>query len=230
MKCVTGDDGKRFYTTPEGNKYESVTSYLSRTFEKPWLIPWQKKVGIKKANEIKNAASKRGKSLHSLAEDYLLNKELNLDEDINIKILFLKIKPILNRISNIRLIEKSIYSDELELAGTPDIVADFDNIPSVLDVKSNSFANKKRVDLIDYMLQTACYSVMMKERFDIMPEQSVVIISSPNSPNGMVKIESMPMCISMLKNYRKSPTAFAKILAEARQGATKRRSYRVLLR
>jgi len=217
LKATTAADGKRVYLTPEGKSYESVTTYIGRNFDKPYLVKWQKRVGEKKANEIRTAAAKRGVTLHSAAEHYLLNDPSDLTDSPNTKMLFVKIKPILDRINNIRLIESPLYSDELELAGTPDIIADFDQELSICDVKSNSFASKKRLDLVDYYLQTACYATMLKERFDIMPTRSVVIISSPNKIQGMVKIEPMDTCLKLLKKFRKDAPAFNLMLARAKQ-------------
>lgn len=216
LKQITDENGMRVYMTPNGS-YESVTSYLKRTFEKPWLKVWVKKVGEKKANTIRNAASKRGKSLHSAAEDYLMNRTIDLSDSPNTKILFLKIKGLLERCNNIRLIEKPLYSDELQLAGTPDIIAEFDKELAVIDVKSNTFANKKRIDLIDYMIQTACYSVMFNERYGMMPKKSIVFIASPNDPNGILRTEDMSMCVSMLRNFRKDPVKFAADIAKSRE-------------
>jgi len=212
LQQITDGDGKRRYVTPNG-PYESVTTYLARTFEKPWLKTWKTRVGEKKAKEITAASQKRGKSLHTAAEQYLLNTPINLDDSPNTKILFLRIRDLLDRCNNIKLIEKALYSDELELAGTPDIIADYDNVLSVIDVKSNNFAAKKRIDLIDYMLQTACYAIMFQERYGSLPQQSVVIVASPNSNKGTVRIEPMDECIRMLYNYRRSPVAFAARIA-----------------
>jgi PD-(D/E)XK nuclease superfamily len=223
LKVTTNADGKRAYVTPEGNSYESVTTYIGRNFDKPHLVKWRQAVGKKKAETIRNAAAQRGKTLHSAAENYLLNTPLDLSDSPNTKGLFVKIRPLLDRVNNIRLIESPLYSDELQLAGTPDIVADFNmGVPdsfelAVIDVKSNSYANKKRLDLVDYYLQTACYATMLKERFDIMPTQSVVIISSPNKIVGMVRIEPMEMCLKLLKKFRKDPVAFNLMLARAKQ-------------
>jgi hypothetical protein len=217
LKVTTREDGKRAYLTPEGKSYESVTTYIGRHFDKPYLVKWQKTVGKKKADTIRNAAALRGKTLHSAAEHYLLNTPLDLSDSPNTKGLFVKIRPLLDRVNNIRVMESPLYSDELELAGTPDIIADFDNTCSVIDVKSNSFANKKRLDLVDYYLQVACYAVMLKERFDIMPDQAVVIISSPNKIQGMVKIEPMDTCLKLLKKFRKDAPAFNLMLARAKQ-------------
>jgi hypothetical protein len=220
MKCVTGEDGTRFYTTPEGNSYKSVTTFLKEYFDKPYLKKWKKNVGEKKAKEIVLAAQKRGKSLHWVIETYLLNNELDLSEFPVTKGLFVKIKPFVNKLDNIRLMESPLYSDELKLAGSPDVIADYDGVLSICDFKSNTFALKKRIDLVDYMLQVACYAIMFNERFGLMPKQAVVIIASPNNSEGVVKIEKMDLCIDMLRNFMKDPAAFNAILAEAKEVLT----------
>ena len=65
--------GKRFYVTPDGNKYPSITTVLSgRNAE--GLIKWRERVGNDVANQIMRTAAKRGTAVHELAENYLKNK------------------------------------------------------------------------------------------------------------------------------------------------------------
>ena len=66
-------DGKRHYVTPEG-KYPSVTTVLSY-FKAKGIKEWRQRVGEKEANRITARATRRGTSVHKLAEDYLNNDE-----------------------------------------------------------------------------------------------------------------------------------------------------------
>ena len=63
-------DKKRFYVTPEGNEYPSITTVLSPR-NKEGLMKWRKRVGEKVANHICNKAATRGTKVHKMCEDYL---------------------------------------------------------------------------------------------------------------------------------------------------------------
>ena len=69
-------NGKRFYVTPEGEKYPSITTVLSgRNSE--GLVRWRQSVGNDVANNIMRTAAKRGTAVHTLVENYLNNEELS---------------------------------------------------------------------------------------------------------------------------------------------------------
>ena len=67
---------KRFYRTPKGKLYPSITTVLS-VRKKEGLIEWRKRVGDDVANYITGNAVKRGIKVHEMCEDYLNN----MDED-----------------------------------------------------------------------------------------------------------------------------------------------------
>ena len=63
-------DGKRYYITPTGEKYPSVTS-VTGLLNKEAIKKWRKKVGEKQANKISTQAARHGTSAHQLFEDYI---------------------------------------------------------------------------------------------------------------------------------------------------------------
>ena len=63
---------KRYYITPEGNKYPSITTVLS-VRNKKGLFEWRKRVGEDVANYISRTAASRGTKVHGMCEDYLNN-------------------------------------------------------------------------------------------------------------------------------------------------------------
>lgn len=210
-------DGVRRYVNPEGNSYESVTTYLSRVFDKPYLIAWKKRVGAKKATSIAGAAAKRGSALHTAVNNYIentLDESATFDSDPLTKSLFIKIKPLLNRLDNIYLTEKPLYSNVLNLAGTPDIIAEYRGELAVVDLKTSTRV-KKKTDIVDYFLQCACYGVMFNEHYGKMPTKAVIIMAIPTLNYGMTYIHPMTECISMLDNLMRDPVAFNKKVASA---------------
>ena len=72
-------DGKRLYSTPDGNAVPSVTTILDKTKseeKKQALRNWKKRVGEAKAQEIVTEAAGRGTRMHKWLEDYCLVDEI----------------------------------------------------------------------------------------------------------------------------------------------------------
>ena len=68
------ENGQRFYQTPEGQKYPSVTTVTS-LLTRDHIKLWKKRVGEEVANKISTSAAKRGTRMHSLFEQYLRAEE-----------------------------------------------------------------------------------------------------------------------------------------------------------
>jgi len=207
-------EGRR-YLTPNGDLYKSVTTFIGENWDKSFLDKWKKKIGENKAASESLRATDRGSYLHKTCEKYLLNDEIEykkaLNDDILNKLLFLKIKPELNKISNIRCIEKSLYSDELRLAGTPDIIADYDGVFSTIDLKGSG-KEKLEEYITTYWIQVAIYSRMYAELFGVMPQQSVIIMAVEDSPAPSVFIESSFKGQLRLNEFIDDPVGFQKRL------------------
>ena len=166
-------EGGRVYQTPSGKAYPSVTSVLG-ILGKAEIIAWRKRVGEEEANKVSSRAARRGTAIHSLCEDYLLNKEVNpglFDLET-----FRSISPYLDRINNIHCLETQLYSDHLQVAGTVDCVAEFDGKLSIIDFKTSKRI-KSRDDIHGYFMQTAAYAVMFEERTGIPVGRLVIIMS-----------------------------------------------------
>jgi genome maintenance exonuclease 1 len=90
--------------------------------------------------------------------------------------LFKLIKPYVDKIDNVRLLEAIMYSKKLTLAGQVDCVADYNGKLSVIDFKS---ANKEREEgwIENYFLQTTAYAMMYEELFNQKIEQIVVLLA-----------------------------------------------------
>ena len=68
------ENNKRFYLTPDGGKYPSITTVLG-WFSRQGIMEWRKRVGAEEANKITTQASRSGTSVHQMAEDHLNNIE-----------------------------------------------------------------------------------------------------------------------------------------------------------
>ena len=169
---VDSPEGRK-YQTPSGKSYPSVTSVVG-LLGKEAIREWRARVGEEEANRVSARAARRGTDVHSLCENYLLNKEVKpglFDVET-----FDSIKPLLNRINNIHCLETQLFSDHLQVAGTVDCIAEFDGRVSVIDFKT-SRRIKNRDDIHGYFMQTSAYAVMFEELTKIPVDRLVIIMS-----------------------------------------------------
>ena len=166
-------NGKRFYVTPEGKKYPSITTVLSGR-NKEGIVRWRESVGNDVANQIMRSAAKRGTAVHTLVEDYLNNQELS-KQDVLPVALFTLLKPELDNINNIRIQEGGLYSDEYGVAGRVDCIAEYKGKLSVIDFKTST-KEKKEEWVENYFIQGSAYCQMYEERYSQPIEQVVILI------------------------------------------------------
>ena len=168
---------KRFYVTPEGKLYPSITTVLQKQKMKG-LMEWRQKVGDDVANYIARTAANRGTKVHHMCEDFLNN---NFDEEIHKKnflpyVLFGQIKPVLmQKVNNIFAQECGLYSDKYRVAGRVDCIAEYNGTPSIIDFKTST---KERNDEWNesYYIQASAYAEMFEERTGIKINQIVILV------------------------------------------------------
>lgn len=190
LVSVTKEDGGRFYTTPEGKVYPSVTTVLSATKDQTYLLEWKKRIGADKANQESKRAASRGTALHSLCERFILNEKIDLRREMPVPAqLFSQIRPVLmENIGTIFALENSLYSDYLGVAGRVDLVAEYDNKLSIIDFKtSNKAKNKDWIE--DYFIQAAMYSIMFEEMTKIPVPRLVIIMGVEESIKSSIFVE-----------------------------------------
>ena len=173
LQRVTSPNGSRVYQTPEGNSYPSVTTITGLLNQKA-IQEWRARVGEKVANEISNRAATRGTRVHQLCEDYLSNKDVQVDMFDHA--MWQSFKPLLDRINNIHALETPLYSDHLAVAGTVDCIAEWDGRLSIIDFKTS-----RRVKTLDhianYFMQCSAYAVAFEERTNIPVDQLVILMA-----------------------------------------------------
>lgn len=181
-------NGKRFYVTPEGKKYPSVTTITSQ-YNKQAILEWRRRVGEEEATRISTKAAGRGTKVHKLCEDYLNNNlEYTKGHMPNNIVMFKKIQPIIDEyINNIHAIEVPLYSNHLRVAGRVDCIAEFDGKLSVIDFKTaNNLKDEEKIQ--NYFMQCAAYAIMYEERTGIpVPRIAVVIAVESDKPQLFVK-------------------------------------------
>lgn len=176
LVAVMTDEG-RFYETPQGNRYPSVTTVLGRE-TKEHIEQWKKRVGEKEAARILGQASSRGTQMHAICEDYLGNVEGFLHRKMPYSVaMFKSIAPIIDE--NINLvygIEIPLYSDVLKTAGRCDLFCQFGGVNTIVDFKTSSKVKKK--EWIDnYFIQATTYAIMVEERHGLTVPQVAIIMA-----------------------------------------------------
>ena len=155
---ITFTDARFYIDRETGAYYPSATTILE-AYPKPYaLLQWMKEAGSK-ADEIRDAAGRRGSAVHQLTEDYDNGIECNLlgengqpDYSMEEWSMFERYVDFTAALKpNHVLIEQQVLSPILGFAGTIDRVCEIDGKKYVLDIKtSNGIYNS-------YWLQIAAY-------------------------------------------------------------------------
>ena len=191
-------DGIRFYEV-EGQNYPSVTSILGIR-KTDGLKKWRESIGEDVANFEMRRAANRGKATHNLVENYIKG-ETPSERGVLPLGLFRLMKPYLENLGDIHLIEAIMYSKELTLAGQVDCIAQYRDKLSVIDFKT---ANKAKIEewIDNYFLQTTAYAIMYEEIFGKPIEQIVILLAGED---GSVAC------------YKKNPNDYKESLGKAIQ-------------
>ena len=178
----------RLYETPTGERYPSVTTVLGKMTDKTALNEWRKRVGDEEANRVSARAASRGTSIHTMCEKYILGEEIDTSMPHNMMI-FRQIKMILDeKVDIVRATECTLFSHHLQIAGTCDLIADYDGRLSIIDYKTST--KRKRKDWIEgYFLQCSLYAYMLWEMTGIGVKDIVVIIGVDDENEAQVFVE-----------------------------------------
>ena len=175
-------DRKRYYITPEGKEYPSITTVLSNR-GKEGLFEWRKRVGHEVANYISGKAAKRGTAVHYMCEEYLNNVSF-IEPDWWIEkqknflpfCLFNQLRNgVLQRINNIHAQECGLYSSKYGVAGRVDCIAEYNRVLSIIDFKTSTSERNDKYNE-NYYIQTAAYAEMYEERTGIPTDQIVILV------------------------------------------------------
>ena len=196
---------KRFYQTPEGKLYPSITTVLQKR-KMAGLMEWRKNVGDDVANYVARTAAHRGTKVHHMCEDFLNN---NFDEETHKKnflpyVLFGQMKPVLmQKVNNILAQECGLYTDKYRVAGRVDCIAEYNGVKSIIDFKTS---RKERNDEWNesYYIQASAYAEMFEERTGIEINQIVILVVTED---GVVqefvkdKGEYIPMLVEAIDDF-----------------------------
>lgn len=199
LEQLNTPDG-RFYVTPSGKKYPSVTTILGK-LPSPELDAWIERVGPEEAKRVGNKAATRGTRVHECCENYVLGKKnkFNMFES-DVSDLFSNLKPYLDKFEVVYALEDRVYSDILRVAGTIDCVAMIDGKIYLVDFKTS--ARFKSINEIDsYFLQTSAYALAFWERTKMIVPNIKILITTEE--HGVLEYNSkVSDWIGKFKSFR----------------------------
>ena len=191
VKTAHTDSG-HYYITPDGKTYPSITTVFKLLDDKSWYPHWVNSI-MKKMNmtqleaevECKRIGDESmivGTDLHTMAEGYLKGSYPTTfgKYEVDINMLFESLRNHLDEhIDNIHGTEAELYSDEMELAGTVDCIAEYDGVLSVIDFKnSRKPKTKSECQKKDYFTQITAYAKMWEFCTGQKIEQGVILVVS----------------------------------------------------
>ena len=203
---------KRFYETPDGKLYPSITTVLS-TRNKKGLFEWRKKVGDEVANYVARTSAARGTAVHHMCEDYLNNfptewpdKWKEHEKKFLPFCLFKQLEnKVLQKIDNIRSQECALFSNKYRVAGRVDCIAEYDGKLSIIDFKTST---KERNDEWNenYYIQASAYAEMFEEQTGTPIEQIVIlVVTEDGAVQEFVKekYDYIPLLVESIDNFTK---------------------------
>ena len=212
-------DKKRFYITPEGAEYPSITTVLSSR-NKAGLHEWRKRVGDEVANYVSGKAASRGTKVHHMCEDYLNNMAIKFPskwakhkKDFFPYCLFTQLQEkVLQNIDDIYAQEAGLYSDKYKVAGRVDCESEYNGVPSVIDFKTST---KERKDdwNENYYIQGSAYAEMFQERTGIVIDQGVIlVVTEDGTVQEFVKckhdyLDALTETVTEWRNQNETPSS-----------------------
>ena len=204
---------KRFYETPDGKLYPSITTVLS-TRNKKGLFEWRKRVGDEVANYVARTSAARGTAVHHMCEDYLNNfpvdwpdKWKEHEKKFLPFCLFKQLEnKVLQKIDNIRSQECALFSNKYRVAGRVDCIAEYDGKLSIIDFKTST---KERNDEWNenYYIQASAYAEMFEEQTGTPIEQIVIlVVTEDGAVQEFVKekYDYIPLLVETIDNFTKA--------------------------
>jgi genome maintenance exonuclease 1 len=192
----------RLYETPSGELYPSVTSVLGMLSANS-IQEWRNRVGEEEANRISNRASSRGTRIHTLCEDYLTKGVAK--PDMFDAEMFNSIRPHLDKINNIHALETPLYSNYLQVAGTVDVICEYNKKLSIVDFKTSSRI-KSRDDIHSYFMQCSAYAYMFYELTGVVVPNILIIMGVEHELNAFIYeervVDWLEKFIEIRKQYK----------------------------
>jgi hypothetical protein len=178
-------NGKQYYLDSNGNKLPSVSTILNATKpqeDRERLYNWRQRVGETEANQISGKASRRGTGTHKQIQRYLEGKNPICPDSI--LPYWQSIEPVLQEISDLKLVEGTVFNYDLQYAGIVDCVASYRDIPCICEWKTADKPKGSIERLYDYPLQVAAYFNAVNSYYQdaIKINHALLVVAIPELP------------------------------------------------
>ena len=194
-KIIRHDENDFRYYSHDDSIYASATTLLDSMQDKSWMQ--YVNLSLEALLDRRNTAAKIGTAVHRALYEKLSG--LNVTKlDLIASAHVLQISEHLNKISNVRGLEKIMKSDTLKIAGTADVIAEYDGVSSVIDFKTTRKPRYgKRRDV--WYLQAAMYAFMHYEETNFVTSQIVIIESCEDGKCRIHKVKFTDYADDMLE-------------------------------
>ena len=197
------DDVRHYRREGSEVAYPSVTSVLS-FINGPKFAEWRKRVGEEAANKKTKHATTRGTRLHTLFEHYLNNDDVTSLKEYKVPLVNLMFQSakgaLADHISTIYQQETQMSSDRLCLAGTVDLICEWDGELAVVDFKTSE-KTKPEKWLESYFVQLSAYWAMFSEKTGVIPKKLVVFLVAENGDVQIVERRNIMHYLEILRDY-----------------------------
>ncbi|CAD5931016.1 Mitochondrial genome maintenance exonuclease 1 [Planktothrix tepida] len=151
-------NGRVYYQDEKGIRLPSVTTILKAT--QPiesvgTLSNWRNKVGNTEATRMTSTSRRRGKLLHQWVKDYL--QGLSPVADSLIQPYCYSLKSVLEKLSDVQLIETVVPNYVEGYAGKVDLVARYQDVPCIIELTTAEQPKQQIRKLYDKPLQLVAY-------------------------------------------------------------------------
>ena len=199
-------DGIRLYRKVEddGIRYPSVTTVTDYP-KRHIFANWRKKIGHEEAERITNEAKHRGTVIHDMTEDYLFGREGEVYDEKYANS-FNKVKYFIdNYVKEVLGIECKLYSDNLVLAGTADLIAVLSDgkkdFTCIVDFKTSK-QRKPKEWFDNYFMQGTAYSIALYERSGIKAPYVVLVMAVDDESKPILHVEKVQDWLEPLQEAR----------------------------
>jgi genome maintenance exonuclease 1 len=180
------ENGSQYYVDANGDRLPSVTTILNTTKpqqDRERLLNWRQHLGTEEANRIATTASRRGTQTHKYIRRYLQGLDTPCPDAS--RPYWESIKPVLQNIDIVRLIESPVFHYNLSYAGVVDCVASYQGIPCVCEWKTADKPKGTIERLFDYPLQLTAYLGAVNDYYQdygVKLNHALLVVAIPEMP------------------------------------------------
>lgn len=191
------ENGNQYYVDESGDRFPSVTTILNATkpqADRDRLFNWRQRVGTDEANKIAGTASRRGTKTHKHIQRYLLGEDTPCPDAS--RPYWESIKPVLQNIDYVRLVEGSVFHYDLSYSGKVDCVASYKGIPCVCEWKTADKPKGSIKRLYEQPLQLVAYLGAVNQcyqDYSIKIDHALLVVAIPETPAEIFWFEPAAM-------------------------------------